>query len=300
MKGLDVRILKELTSPNSFQWNFRESYSTMAKRLGADAETVRVTLKRSIELGLIKEWRLILNPALLGRRLVGIQLDVDDETRKPQIISQIRLVDGVIQILDFHGTSLRVVLYFEEQFDLERKIELLKAICGHEGRVPHWVSSLPSCDFKAKKVDWEILGQVMHDPRRDAAEVASKLGVSSRTVNRRLRVMSEGRIAYLIPVRNVKKSKGMICSFILFCSERGRAEIDGFVRSQRARVDFIYNSAKGVVILTLMAGNLSEASELQAQLEGLEGITEVRMGLMKDFIFVDDWLDRVVTRRIEA
>ena len=299
-KDLDIRILKELTSPSSFQWNFRESYSAIAKRLEADAETVRVTLKRSLELGLIQDWRLILNPAILGGKLAGMQLVVDDEERKPQVISQVRLVDGVIEILDFHGTSLRVVLYFQDEFDLERKMKLLKSICGHEGEVHHWVSNLPSCKMRLKEVDWEILSHVLHDPRRDASEVAKESGVSSRTVNRRLRRMTDEKVAYLIPVRNVKKSKGVICSFLVTCSERGRDAIREFLRSRPTRVDFIFDSAKELFIATLIANNPSEAHELHDQLKALEGISRVEMGLLNDFIFVDDWLDRAVARKIAA
>jgi DNA-binding Lrp family transcriptional regulator len=296
--GLDTRILKELTSPGSFQWDFRESYSTMAKRLGADAETVRVTLRRSIEAGLIREWRLILNPELLGHKLGAMQLDVDQESDKPKVLSQIRLVSGVVLILGFHGRGLRVVLYFEDEFDLERKVELIRSICRYEGKVPNWTSSLPKCSLRMKNVDWKILGRVMHEPRKDSSEVARELGVSSRTVNRRLRVMIEGKVAYLIPVRNVKKSRGTVCSFLLFCSEKGRAAVEDFAGSQPQKLDFVYNSAKGIMIATFIVNNISEANELHERLRSLAGVGEVKMGLMSDFIFVDDWLDQAVARRI--
>ena len=242
----------------------------------------------------------MLNPVLFGRKLAGMQFDVDDSGRKPKVISQIRLIEGVVQILDFHGTGLRVVLYFEDEFDLERKMRLIRSICAHEGEIPRWVSNLPGCGLRLRNVDWKIISHTMHDPRKDASEVARQSGVSSRTVNRRLRRMTQDKVAYLIPVRNVKKSKGIICSFLLLCSERGRAAIREFLGSQPARVDFIYDSAKGIFILTLIADNPSEADDLHDRLKALDGISEVRMGLLKDFIFVDDWLDQAVARRIAA
>jgi DNA-binding Lrp family transcriptional regulator len=45
LDDLDVRIMKELGNPNSFQWNVRESYSNIAKRIDVDEETVRRRLK---------------------------------------------------------------------------------------------------------------------------------------------------------------------------------------------------------------------------------------------------------------
>jgi DNA-binding Lrp family transcriptional regulator len=298
IKDFDLRILRELTSPSSFQWDFRESYATMAERLGADSETVRVTLRRAIELGLVKEWRLILNPVLLGRKLAGMQLEVDGAERKARVISQVRLVEGVVQMLDFHGTGLRVVLYFEDEVGLERQMELIKSLAGHRGDAPFWISSLPACDLKLREVDWRIIGQVMHDPRRDAAAVARKLGVSSRTVNRRLRRMSDDKVAYLIPVRDVKKAKGVICSYLILCSEKGRKAAREFLTARPARVDFLYDSTKGIFIVTLVTDNLPEADSLCEQLRSLEGVEEVRMGLLNDFIFVDGWLDQAVARRV--
>jgi DNA-binding Lrp family transcriptional regulator len=193
---------------------------------------------------------------------------------------------------------MRVVLYFEDEFDLERKMLLIKSICGHEGVVPHWISNLPDCDLRLRNVDWKIISNTMHDPRMDASEVARRSGVSSRTVNRRLKRMIEAKVAYLIPVRNVRKSKGTICSFLILCTERGRRSIREFLGSHPARVDFIYDSAKDIFILTLITDNPSQVDDLHEQLNALDGISEVQVGLLKDFIFVDQWLDRAVERRI--
>ena len=110
--------------------------------------------------------------------------------------------------------------------------------------------------------------------------------------------MTEEKVGYLIPVRNIKKLKGVICSFLIICSERGREAFQEFLRSTSARVDFIFDSAKEILIATLIANNPSEADELHEQLKVLKGVSRVEMGLLKDFIFVDDWLDQAVARRI--
>jgi DNA-binding Lrp family transcriptional regulator len=203
-----------------------------------------------------------------------------------------------VQLLDFHGLGLRVVVYFEDEPALERKIELIKAICGYNGDVARWISVLPHCGMRLLDVDWKILKAVMHDPRRDSSEVAEETGVSKRTINRRLRRMTETNVAYLIPVRNVKMSKGNICSFLIFCSGKGRVSIREFLGSQPLRVDFIHNSARDVFIVTLVTDNLSEANEMREKLKALEEVREVRMGVLNDFVFIDDWLDHAVERQI--
>jgi DNA-binding Lrp family transcriptional regulator len=297
-KDLDIRILRELTSPASFQWDFRESYSRMGKRLAVDEETVRVTFKRAMELGLVEKWRLILNPELFGCKLAGLQFELDNDARKPRVLSQVQLVEGVMQILDFYGPSIRVVVYFEDDADLRRKNDLIASITGHEGDAPHWVSKTPRCDVKLKKIDWMIIKSLMHDPRKAADAVAKDVGASSRTVNRRLKRMTGDHVAYLIPVRNVSRSKGTICSYLVSCSEKGKEEVRDILESRNLRVDFVFDASKEVFIFTLVVDNPSQAEEVQKELRLIEGVNEVKMGLMKDFIFVDGWLDRAVAKQV--
>jgi DNA-binding Lrp family transcriptional regulator len=297
-KDLDIRILRELTSPASFQWDFRESYSKMGKRLGVDGETVRVTLKRSMELGLVEKWRLTPNPELFGCKLAGLQFELDDAARKPKVLSQVQLVEGVMQILDFHGPSIRVIVYFEDDADLRRKMNLIGSITGHEGDAPHWVSKIPPCDVKLKKIDWMIIKSLMQDPRKDADAIAKDVGATNRTVNRRLKRMTEDHVAYLIPVRNVSRSRGTICSYLLSCSENGREAVRDLLRSRNLRVDFVYDSSKGVFIFTLVVDNPSQADDFLKELRLIVGVSDVKMGLMKAFIFVDGWLKRAVAKQV--
>ena len=112
--------------------------------------------------------------------------------------------------------------------------------------------------------------------------------------------MTEEKVAYLIPVRNVKKSKGVICSFLIVCSNRGRDAARDFLRSRPTRIDFIFDSAREVFIASLIADNPSEAHELHEQLKALKGVSKVDMGLLKEFLFVDGWLDQAVARKIAA
>ena len=76
LDALDHRILKELGSPQVFQWNIRESYSKIAKRVGVDEETVRKRIRRAEKLGVIQGWVLAVNPSLIGCVDVYIDLEV--------------------------------------------------------------------------------------------------------------------------------------------------------------------------------------------------------------------------------
>ncbi len=293
-RDLYIRVLKELTSPGTFQWNFRESYSTMARRIGFDEETIRMALKRAEQAGLIQGWRLVLNPHFLRSKLAGLQVEVEVE-RKTDAISKIGLVEGVIIIFDYHGKSLRVVLYYESEQALRRKIELIRRI-SESKEVSYWKVKSPPSGLRLRQIDWKIFQAVRKDPRQDIANVARKVGVSTRTVNRRLKLMIQEKVACLIAVRNIKNSKGVTCSLLIYCSERGKKRVSELARSRLDRVDFAFSSVSDLFILTLNLGNLCEAEELIGQIRRLEGVNQIKMGVMKEFIFVDNWIDDVVER----
>lgn len=44
LDDLDLRILKEIGSPSSLEWNVRVTYSSVARKVGVDEETVRKSL----------------------------------------------------------------------------------------------------------------------------------------------------------------------------------------------------------------------------------------------------------------
>ncbi len=292
--GLTVRILKELTSPSSFQWNFRESYASLAKRVGADEETVRLTLKRAVEEGAVKGWRIVVNPHLFGQQLRGLQLDVDNEERKTEAISQLKLVEGVLLILDFHGKGMRIAFYYSNDNALDRKVKLIKSLCRFNGDVPHWYTDLPVPEMRLRPIDWSILQILLKDPRMEILPIAQKLGVSTRTVSRRLRLMTESHVAYLIPVRDVRKSRGVLVCYLVTCSTEGQRLVESEIAARGHQVDFVYSSLRNHFLITILADNLAYAEDLLSLVRSIKGVSKTRMDIMKEFIFVDDWLDETV------
>ena len=294
-EDLSIRILRELTSPGSLQWNFRESYSGLARSVGVDEETVRLTLKRAQDAGFVEGWRLVLNPRLLGGSYAGAQLDVGPSLDKRSVISQLSLVDGVFLLFDYLGPGIRVAFYYNGEGSFRRKIELMEEICRCESASAlHWRVGAPPCRLKLRSMDWRILRAIRKNPRRSSSEVAEELGLSTRTVNRRLRLMTQDRVGYLLPIRNVRNSRGVICSFLVMCAEDKKEGINEVARSLARRVDFSYNSVRGICLLTLFADNLIEADEICERLKKMEGVSGVRMGILKNFVFVDGWMDEKV------
>lgn len=294
---LQVRILRELTSPASFRWDIRESYASIGKKLGVDAETVRKRVKRAREHGFLQSWRLIPNPDVLGQESAGIHFDVADESRKPELIEQVKLMDGVVLVVDFHGQALRLVFYSETERDLSRRIQLVASLCGARNLV-RWTGGIPPSEAILTKTDWKIVKALRKEPRRNLAEVASEVGVSARTVKRRLARMTGARAFYMLSTVKGSGYTGVIANFLIFCpDETKKAGVDRGMPTKLPRVVFSFNTAKGFSIFTGACDNLSEAESIHHWVKGQDGVQQARMDIQRENILVDAWLDGEIERR---
>ncbi|HZY94500.1 MAG TPA: AsnC family transcriptional regulator [Candidatus Bathyarchaeia archaeon] len=291
---LDIRIMKELTSPSSFRWDIRESYGSIAAKIGVDEETVRRRVNRARESGFLKGWQVVLNPHVIGRESAGAQLTVDDENRKGSVISDIEKSDGVVIMINFHGKSLRVIFYHKGDKDLADKIQGFSSICQSEQPIV-WRGGFPSSSVKLKRTDWEIILALRKDPRRSPSEIADEVGVSTRTVKRRITGLTRGLAFYLLPMLDYRKYPGVAVDFLVFCPDlQKKYQLDKLVRAKTDRIIFSFIDAKGFSIYAILCLNISEAENIHDWLKGLDGVEKVTMDTMRNNSVVRGWLDEEI------
>src|SRR3972149_2830926 len=152
----DIRIIRALASPHSFQGDVRISYARVAAGLDVDEETVRNRLKRMNDARFLRGWQLVLNPVLLGREAAIVELRVGDSETKPEVISRLRLLEGVMLIDDLYGKELAVLTLYENAATLERQVRLFASLCG--GPIPvSWKLGFPRCELTPTRTGWRIM-----------------------------------------------------------------------------------------------------------------------------------------------
>lgn len=294
---LDVRIIKELASRNSFQWNVRETYSSIAERLGVDEETVRRRLKRAERFGSLPNWKMMVNPRLIGCSAANVQLEVKDEKRKAAIISEFSKIDGIVKILDFRGGKLLLTLYYQDADSLDRKLEEIGAISDCVEPIA-WEPSFPEPQIRMKTTDWKIIGSMLEDARRSLRGVSESVGLPLRTVERRLNEMSENRAVYLQGTPNFSKFAGLSCVFVVFCPDKEKKlDVDHVILSKCKRIELANTSSEQYSTFVTLFDNLAESDDFIGWISDLDGVKSVSMGIMKELIVVQKWLQEEVTKR---
>jgi DNA-binding Lrp family transcriptional regulator len=291
--------MKEIISPESFQWKIQESHRSIARRIGADKETVRRRIKQIEGLGIIKGWHLVPNPAIFERKASAIVIDVSDESRKPEIISQLEFIDGIVMIMDFEGKQLQLQLFYEDDQELSRKTQLIKLLCGSQDAITIGLW-FPPIRRTLTETDWNIVRKLSKEPKQRLSDIAVAIKVSSRTVKRRLTAMIDAKTFYMVPQLNYKKIAGLSCRFVVCYSDSKHKMKNDELISEKLRGQIIFsftggNDASGYNVL---CANLAVADETQKWFHSLSGIKHVKAGIFRDMILPTEWISKEIDRRI--
>jgi DNA-binding Lrp family transcriptional regulator len=159
-------------------------------------------------------------------------------------------------------------------------------------------SYLPPCYLKLSETDWKIIWAIRDDPRKNLSEIAKEARVTTRTVNRRLTLLTERRAFFLMGLPNFRQLVGMTGNFLIFYSG-GEKRSSSTVRSIVSRFENKAFAAvtQSALMCNIFFHNLSEAEQAYEWIKRLEGVEKARMRIMKDLIFVGDWLDDQMKKR---
>ena len=288
--------MKELWGSPSV-WNVKKTYVEVARKLGVDEETVRNRIRYLRESGFLLGWRLVPNPALLGRTNSFLFVELEDEDSKEEIISKISGMDGVVVIASVYGASLLVTLFDDAEGSHAKKIRDLgirgEAFTTPGMNLPHPV--MP----KMTVTDWRIARLMLRDGERKVQDVAREIKASTKTVNRRLGAMMSSRAVFLMPLVNLKKAGGVAYQLLIRCDEEKRPEVEREVVSRIENLVFRASASKGDLIFGFNGTNVAEGNELLRWVRKLPGVKRARMNIVEQVVHVFDWLEKEVDRQFE-
>jgi DNA-binding Lrp family transcriptional regulator len=295
---LDFRIIRELGGSRSSQWNVRESYSHIARKLDVDEETVRMRVNRARENGFLPAWRVMVHPLFLHFREANLNLDVKDEGQKEKAISQIKTLEGVHSMVDFRGKELAVIMFYKDRDSLEKTVRDIESICDSQ-RHALWDSPFPRPEVQMKKIDWRIIDALQDDAWRDLDEVAKLLGLSTRTVQRRLSALRDGKAIYFHRPPNAGAVTGLMCNFVVSFSDPSKKRAaDYVIHSTFHRMGAFDTEPDLFSIFGIACENFSEADKVTESIKAIDGVVSVRMRIINEIIIVPDWIRNQIAMQL--
>ena len=272
----------------------------MARKLRVDEVTVGNRIKRLQQSGFLKGTRLIVNPGLLGVRVAQLWFDVRPPSAKDDLIRKLSLMHGVLAISDSHGPSLTLVIMYESEISVKKEFELIAEMSNAQnlvrGNIP-----FPECAIELTHTDWKIIKVIQTDPRQSYSVISREVGMSQKTVKRRLQRMIEEKALFVIPSWNPKALDGaIIADLVVFYANSGsKADLDQRIVSQ---FDELLISTRFSDIdhgfFNLMISNISKAKEILAWVNKQPGVGKAFIELVQDRIEVYESFNEPVDKKL--
>ncbi len=127
MDELDIRILRELVQgqySTPLNPEFRESFRTISRKVGADKDSVARRV-RVLQRDILSNWHVHINPRVLGQVETCALFDVPRSMSKDDVVKILRTTNGAWIIEKFFGTLLSLIVRSESLEAAKRKIELI-------------------------------------------------------------------------------------------------------------------------------------------------------------------------------
>jgi DNA-binding Lrp family transcriptional regulator len=296
---LDIRIVRALSSPSSFQWDVRITYARVAAGLGVDEETVRNRLGRMTDVRFLRGWQLILNPSLVGREAAIVELRVGESESKADVISRLKLLEGVILIDDLYGKELAVLTLYENPSTLERQVRLFSSLCSDPTPVS-WKLGFPPCELTPTETDWRIIQALRTTGRAKFSDVARSLRVSTRTVKRRMVELVDGNAFYLDAILDLGAVGGVRCRFWVTSEASWKHAVDKAILSGLQRIISTHTAPLEYSLFVAHLSNVSEVQERLRWMKQLGGVREVRSTIEVEHIHVQEWIRGEIEKRLTA
>lgn len=274
-----------------FQSDFRKPFRAIARDLGVDEGTVRNRVRRFEETGFIKEWWTWVNPRLWGGGHAGLWMDVPPTISKEELMERMKLIPGADVITRFYPSMITAWIRYTEEESLRKRVDLMRRLAEAD-RFGFGDVIYPPCDLDLSRSDLQVLRAVEENPRKPYTVLAEEIGLSVRTVRRKLRRLIEGFAAFAFADIDVSAVRGAVmASVMVICpeeeQERIAPKVAGYLESYLWHMFQTRPFDDGEdmsCVFDLIIPNLSKGREMLKWIQDVPGVTESRIDLFEEII----------------
>jgi DNA-binding Lrp family transcriptional regulator len=298
---VDLAILRELGREQAAgvgNLDPRLSLNEVARRAELPPSTVSKRVRDWEESGLLAGRSTWPNPALFDANLVALSVHAPGLRERPRLVEDLGLVDGVLLVLEHVEPWLGVLMAHEDEPVLDRRLRLIERIAGvvEVGEVIDldW----PVDVDKVSDLQWRLIEELFEDPAADLHEIADRVGVSTRTVTRKLQPLVEGDALWSVFELDFRRWTGG-CLVRLLASvedEVDRSTVLDTVGTRFPDAVFINNSVHGPRVgpgdtldLLVLLPAPARIPEAERSMEDVDGIAEAEVLLPRGIHAFDHW-----------
>jgi len=294
----DLKIISILSK------DCRASFMSIGTAVGMTSKSVKARVDAMISSGVIEKFVVKVDPASLGYGMSCMLIVREHTSHTEEIISRLNLLGDVSIHSKCMGGISTFCLAVKEGH--EDKLELLR-----DSLKPASIrfmftsqSTNQSNTHELSEIDLQMINCLLTNPRMDMNEIAKKISISPRTVNRRLAKLKDSNALKFFILCNPVSTLGYF-QFALVINT-----IDKSFNSQI--IERIYGSLKenilcqppiidpdNIITLLLFSRDFYTADGILKEVESITGVNRVELFVLTDTTSYDGWMAKEVGKRLD-
>lgn len=303
MDQLDFKIFKSLGfrpfGPNATDLS-RLNPWVIAKKVGADGNTVKLRLSKMKKSGFIKYFQIYPNYRLLGIIDSAYSFHLDDVLEKNEIIDRCSLVDGVTEIHNFIGSFICIDFTYQDSRDERRRLEMFRNLTRCDSPEKFYDRYMPEVNINLTNIDWRIIKALRYDAFKPLSKVAKELRLTAKTVRKRFERMAQNNAIIIVPLVNPGEIPDTITHVILLYPSP--SERDEVMRKAMQIFEdscfLVNNSTQGNSMVCLATKTLAETEENLIRAKRIKGMMDAKLLILREIKEYTQWMDSTIDRKI--
>lgn len=293
---IDLTILATLSRDS------RTSYNSIGALIGLTSKSVKARVNNMIRSGVIETFIVRVNPSAFGYRTAQVLISAKIGITKEEVILHIKQFGALVYHVHHMGKTSVAALIINKSWDDNLIIQSLND-CLRPATVSSIAISEQSISMSLSDTDLRIIKCLLQSgARTEISEIAKEIGLSEKTITRRLTKMKEGRllefslqcdpaamigyIQFALPIIVMKQHRSSIV-------ERIFAEFQENILYAPSIID-----PNDWLVFVLFAENVFKVDSVLTKVESFEGVKSVDIYILIKWQYYDDWILREIEDRL--
>jgi len=297
LDDLDISILKMLTT------NSRRSDHSIARKLQVTTNTVKNRIRNLMEEGVLLGFETHLSATFFNATHCWLSAQLHGGEFQEKIIEELGKIDKVSFIMPTTENLILIAMDFFNSTDLDNTIQQMSRI----KEITEINTLIYSSQHLHKKIDispldWEIIKSIRFNSRKRPSEIAKECGVSTRTVNRRLKKLQDGGVIHHTIALDPMASRGTIV-YGVNVEYDARFPRDRVIGSITSSVKNLFNRFVMVnsptVLLIFFGKRFSDIHTNENAIKAVEGVRSIKTYFCTKVYYFKDWRDELIEKNAE-
>ncbi len=319
MDDKDLELLKLLL------FNGRMTYEFIAKKLKLTPYLVKKKIQNLVNMGVIMKFTTNLNFLLFQKSVCYTLAEVKHGTDQQELIERLGMLDEVTGGAISIQNKMQIIHTYSDDYELKKNLEKFMQY-DEILNIENFILLIPpNLNFKNTrliKTDWKIINSIKDNCRKTDVEIANELGISSKTVKRRLSHLRDNKIilfmidldtsaadflSYLLIVKFQKTASDSLDPLDDDMDEDGLSDGDVVINWYSDALNKIMKIVKNcfyvwrvanqvTYIFTVFIDKLREIDEQVKEIEKVPYVKEVISYVPTKMFYFKSWIDKLIEK----